>query len=257
MLSLAIAHLKGGVGKTTTTLSVGIELAALGRRVLLIDLDQQSSLTMAIGQDPLSLPQSMYDLMLDPTIGTESIRVTTPYGVDLLPATQALGTIELKLAAKYGRERILKRSLAPLVGQYDVVLFDTPPSLGLLTINALVAADEVLIPLQTHPMALAAIEHVQSAIDQLIMDGVHPTLRIGGIVFTMVTHTTASKWVEDEARQRYAELLFATSIPQSTRLVEAPAAGEPIAVYAPKSEPALAYRALAKEIVERYASRLS
>ncbi|WP_129631074.1 ParA family protein [Candidatus Oscillochloris fontis] len=251
MTILAIAMQKGGVGKTTTTLSLGVELGRLGRRVLLVDMDAQSNLTQAVGIDPLTLTQTVYDLLLEPSREIGQVVLTTAYGVDLIPATLGLARAEMVLAGHVGRELLLRRALSGLVEAYDYILIDSPPSLGLLTLNALAAADAVLVPLQSHVFALNAMAHLEETIR--LIQQFHPRLHIGGIVMTMVDRRTSVNMAVDQAaRQEYGELVYQTVIPFHVKLVEAPAVGQPIQRYAPGSSSAVAYAQLTQEVIARH-----
>ena len=243
---------KGGVGKTTTTLNVGVELAQQGAKVLLIDIDPQANLTSGLGQDPASLKYSIYEVLLNSSKGVEFATVSTPAGVDLVPSTLALAGAELELAGKIGREFFLREALAAATSYYDYILIDPPPSLGLFTVNALAAATSVIVPLQAQAYALQALPQLEATIG--LVKKLNPGLRIGGLVVTMHDKRTAlSPAVERQAREQYGELVFNTTIPLTTRLAEAPAAGEPISKYAPDSAGAHAYEALAQEVKKRYA----
>jgi chromosome partitioning protein len=238
------------VGKTTTTLAVGVELAALGRRVLLVDLDPQSNLTQAIGYDPSTLARSIYDVLLNPEAGVTAATLQTSYGVDLVPATLSLAGAELMLSNRIGRELILRTALAGVRDAYDSILIDTAPSLALLTVNALAAADAVIVPLQAHALALKAMGQLEEIIR--LVRQLNPTLGLGGLVLTMYDRRTLlSQAVEDQARQRYGDLVYQTTIPLTVKLAEAPAAGQPIGAYAPDSSAARAYRDLVHEMVAR------
>lgn len=250
---IATAMQKGGVGKTTTTLALGAELARGGAKVLLIDLDPQSSLTEGLGINPNTLTRSIYDVLLSTDGEPGASTIATAYGVDLIPANLALAGAELTFAGRFGRELLLRTALLPLRERYDYILIDSPPSLGLFTINALVAADVLLVPLQAHVYALNAMEQLESTI--ALARQMNSRLRIGGILVTMVDkRTTVNGVIERAARSRYGDLVFQTAIPLNTTIVEAPAAGQPITVYAPQSAGALAYRALADEVRNRWAS---
>ena len=249
---LAVAMQKGGVGKSTTTLNLGVALAARGARVLLVDIDPQANLTQGLGVDPAALEYSIYEVLLNPEHGTAFATLTTGAGVALIPSTLALAGAELELAGKIGRELLLRKALDGTREHYDYILIDSPPSLGVFTLNALAAADGVLVPLQTHAYALKALPQLEATI--ALVRELTPGLAIGGIVCTFVDRrTTLSRAVEQQLRARYGELVLATSIPVSTRLAEAPAAGEPISTYAPSSAGADAYAALAQEVEARYA----
>ena len=251
MTVLAIAMQKGGVGKTTTTLSVGVELARLGAQVLLVDLDPQANLTQGLGYDPTRLEHSVYDVLLNPTRDPAFATLTTTHGVDFIPATLALAAAELTLAGRFGRELLLRTALTTARNAYDYILIDPPPSLGLFTVNALTAADAVLVPLQAHVFALKAMPQLEETIG--IVQQLNPMLAIGGIVVTMVDkRTSVNTVVEDAARQQYGELVFQTTIPFNIKLVESPASGLPISEYAADSSGARAYHDLAQEVAQRY-----
>ena len=248
----ALAMQKGGVGKTTTTLNLGVGLVRRGARVLLIDLDPQANLTLGLGIDPRAFEYSSYELLLNPRRGTAFAILTASAGVDLVPATLALAGAEQELAGVKGRELLLRRALLDAHKRYDYILIDSPPSLGLFTLNALIAADAVIVPLQAHVFALRSMPHLEAAI--ALAHRVHAQLAIGGIVCTFVDRrTNLSQVVEEQIRARYGKLVFETVIPTNTRLAEAPAAGEPISSYAPASPGALAYARLAYEVEDRFA----
>ncbi|KPV53260.1 sporulation initiation inhibitor Soj [Kouleothrix aurantiaca] len=248
---IATAMQKGGVGKTTTTLALGSELARSGARVLLIDLDPQGSLTEGLGIDPNHITQSVYEMLLHPDHAPGFATIETAYGADLIPATLALAGAELAFAGRFGRELLLRTALIPLRSQYDYILIDSPPSLGLFTINALVAADTLLVPLQAHVYALNAMGQLEQTITMARQ--LNPVLAIGGIVMTMIDkRTSVNAVIEAAARERYRDLVFAATIPLNTKIVEAPAAGQPITVYARESAGAHAYRALAEEVRKRW-----
>lgn len=248
---LAVCLQKGGVGKSTTALALGAELAALGARVLLVDMDPEADLTQSAGFDPLAVPVSMFDVMQRPADMHRAI-VSTTYGFDLAPSTLALASIELVLASRIGRELVLRNALTPHQHRYDFIIVDTQPTLSLLTINGMVAANDIIVPLQAQVLALRALPHLEETV-QLVRQ-LNPLLRIGGIVLTMTDRTSLSQAVEAEARERYQDLVFPTTIPRSTRVAEAPAAGQPIGQYAADSVAAKAYRVLARELLERYAT---
>lgn len=251
MTVLAVAMQKGGVGKTTTTLSLGVELARMGRRVLLVDMDAQSNLTQGLGLNPVSLTRSVYDVLMDPAHGIAAAVQRSDYGVDLVPATLGLARAELVLAGHVGRELLLRRALSAARADYDDILIDSPPSLGLLTLNALAAADTVMVPLQAHVFALSAMIHLEETV--ALVQQLHPTLQIGGIVLTMVDRrTSVNTAIEQAAREQYGDLVFRTVIPVNVKLVEAPASGQPIQHYAPGSSSAHAYEQLAQEVRARY-----
>lgn len=246
---VAVSMQKGGVGKTTTTLALGSELARSGARVLLIDLDPQASLTEGIGVALAPNDGTIYEAMIEPA-NAELVTIRTEYGVDLIPATLALAGAELSFAGRFGRELLLRQALSPLRSQYDYILIDSPPGLGIFTVNALVAADALLIPLQAHVFAMDQMQQMESTITMIRQ--MNPSLAIGGIVMTMVGRTNINAAIESAARARYGDLVFDITIPHSVKIIEAPAAGQPITVYAPESAGAQAYRALAEEVRDRW-----
>lgn len=249
---IATAMQKGGVGKTTTTLALGSELARSGARVLIVDTDPQGSATSGSGIALDDSATTVYEVLIAPELA-DSATVTTDHGYDLIPATLALAGAELSLAGRIGRELLLRAALAPLRRQYDYILIDSPPSLGLFTVNALAAADTVLVPLQAHVFALQAMSQLEQTIT--LIRQLNPQLRIGGILLTMIDRrTSVNALIESEARQRYGDLVFTSTIPLSVKMVEAPAAGQPITSYAVDSAGAHAYRALAIEVRERWQS---
>lgn len=248
---LALAMQKGGVGKTTTTLSLGVVLAERGHRVLLIDLDPQANLTQGLGIDPATLEYSVYEVLLNPERGTAFATLTTDAGVDLIPSALALAGAELELAGKVGRELLLRKALRTTRTTYDYILIDPPPSLGIFSLNALAAADAVVVPLQLHAYALKAMPQLEATID--LVKEIHPTLAIGGIACTLGDRrTNLSQQIEQQVRQQYGSLVFETVIPINVKLAEAPTVGTPISRYAPNSAGAQAYAALASELEARY-----
>jgi chromosome partitioning protein len=250
-LVFALAMQKGGVGKTTTTLSLGTVLAERGRRVLLIDLDPQANLTQGLNVDPSQLEYSVYEVLLNPERGAAFAITSTEAGVDLIPSSLDLAGAELELAGKVGRELLLRKALREIRGQYDFILIDPPPSLGIFSLNALAACDHVLVPMQLHAYALKAMPQLEQTVE--LVREIHPALTIGGIVCTLADRrTNLSAQIEQQVRQRYGDLVFTTVIPMNVKLAEAPTAGIPINRYAPASAGALAYAALAAELEVRY-----
>jgi chromosome partitioning protein len=249
----ALAMQKGGVGKTTTTLSLGTLLAERGRRVLLIDLDPQANLTQGLGVDPTTLEYSVYEVLLNPERGADFAAVTTASGVDLIPSALELAGAELELAGKVGRELLLRKALRQTRERYDYILIDPPPSLGIFSLNALAAADAVLVPMQLHAYALQAMPQLEQTIE--LVREIHPSLAIGGIICTLADRrTNLSGQIEQQVRERYGALVFETVIPINVKLAEAPSSGTPISTYAPQSAGALAYAALAAELETRFNS---
>jgi chromosome partitioning protein len=248
----ALANQKGGVGKTTTAVNIGAYLAAAGQRVLLVDVDPQANATSHLGVDRQSLARSTYDVLLDGVPADQAIVLSKQVRLDLLPSTTSLAGAEIELVGSMARERRLTRALEPVSDRYDYVLLDCPPSLGLLTVNALTAAcDGVLIPVQCEYLALEGLGHLLKTI-YLVRDNLNPRLVIAGVVLTMFdARTNLAKQVVDEVRHYFPAYVFETIIPRTVRLSEAPSYGETILSYAPDSVGALAYHALAQELMER------
>ncbi len=249
---LAAAMQKGGVGKSTTVVNLGVALKERGARVLVVDIDPQANATQGLGVDPAELDYSIYEVLLNPERGAGFATVATAAGVDLVPSTLALAGAELELAGKVGRELLLRKALKATPTAYDYILIDPPPSLGLFTLNALAAAEAVIVPFQVHVYSFKAMPQLQATI-ALVRD-LNPGLEIGGIVCTLSDRrTNLSQVVERQIRDQYGDLVFGTVIPVNVKLAEAPAAGEPITTYAPDSAGAAAYAALAAEVEARYA----
>lgn len=249
---VALANQKGGVGKTTTTINLGAALAELDQRVLLVDFDPQGGCALGLGIEPGGLDLSVYDALLDRNCEVEDVICKTQVpGLDLLPSNIDLAAAELMLVQEVAREQSLMRVLAPLRGRYDFILIDCPPSLGLLTINALTAADGVIVPLETEYYALRGMALLMDSIEK-IRERLNPRLHIDGIVATMVdTRTLHSKEVLERVKDAFGGRVFDTPIRKTVRFAEAPVAGEPILTYAPSSTGATAYRKLAQEVMAR------
>jgi chromosome partitioning protein len=249
----ALANQKGGVGKTTTAVNLGAYLAAAGNRVLVVDVDPQANATSSLGIKRRSLARSTYEVLLDGVVADQAVLPTEQTGLELLPATPGLAGAEVELVSVSGREHRLSQVLESVVGSYDYVFVDCPPSLGLLTINALVAArDGVLIPVQCEYLALEGLGQLLKTI-YMVRDRLNPRLVIAGVVLTMFdARTNLAKQVVDEVRRFFPAYVFRTVIPRTVRLGEAPSYGETILSYAPGSAGAVAYEALAREFMERY-----
>jgi chromosome partitioning protein len=248
----ALANQKGGVGKTTTAVNLGAYLAAAGKRVLLVDMDPQANATSHLGVDRQSLAQSMYSVLLNEVPAEQAIVLTSQVHLDLLPSTTGLAGAEIELVGLMAREHRLERALEPVVERYDYLFLDCPPSLGLLTVNALTAArDGVVIPVQCEYLALEGLGQLLKTI-YMVRDNLNPSLRIAGVVMTMFdVRTNLSKQVADEVRRFFPAFVFRTIIPRNVRLGEAPSYGETILNYAPETPGAMAYQALAAELMER------
>lgn len=249
---VAIANQKGGVGKTTSAVSLGTALARRGLRVLLVDLDPQANASTGLGVPAAELHKTVYDAVvgMEPLAGV--VLSTGIDGLRIAPANIHLAAAELELVVVLSREMRLAKALAACDERFDAVLIDCPPSLGLLTVNALAAADEVLIPVQCEYYALEGLGQLMQNVD-LIRKSVNPRLTVGGVLLTMFdSRTRLSKDVVAQVRDYFGDLAYKTVVPRSIRLSEAPSYGEPIEVYAGMSSGAIAYRYAAGEFLKRH-----
>jgi chromosome partitioning protein len=250
-LVVCVANQKGGVGKTTTTVSLAASLAQFGARVLVVDLDPQGNASTGLGVRIDEGEPSTYGVLVDGMPAAEAIRETEHPQLHLLPASLDLAGAEVELVPAFSRELRLRRALDAVKQQHDVVLVDCPPSLGLLTINALVASDEVLVPIQCEYYALEGLSQLLRTIE-LVTDSLNEQLELGGVVLTMYDgRTNLAQQVVDDVRAYFGERAYDTVIPRSVRLSEAPSYGQPITSFDPSSRGARAYGRLAREAIVR------
>jgi chromosome partitioning protein len=248
---ICIANQKGGVGKTTTTVNLAASLAAAERRTLLIDMDPQANATSGVGIDKSVLQESIYDTLINSVEPAGLVMKTELPGLDILPATTDLAGAELELVAEIGRELRLKQALATISSNYAYCIIDCPPSLNLLTINAMTAADSVLIPLQCEFYAMEGLSAILNTI-KLVQRGLNPKLSIEGILLTMFdARNNLSRQVSEEIKTHFSREIFTSVIPRNVRLSEAPSHGKPIILYDITSRGAISYMELAKEIIQR------
>lgn len=251
MLVMAVANQKGGVGKTTCCVNLSAEMGKLGVRALVVDADPQGNSSSGLGIDRSTLESSVYDVLVGDTPAAEAVRQTSWENVFLLPATLDLAGAEVELAGAMSRESRLRRKLSGLEG-YDIVLIDCPPSLGLLTVNALVASDGILVPVQCEYFALEGLGQLLKTMD-LVRSYLRADLSLSGLVMTMFdSRTRLSREVVDEVRRQFGDLVLDTVIPRNVKLSEAPSHGRPIGYYDPASSGAEAFRDLAQEVTRRW-----
>jgi len=249
---LALCNQKGGVGKTTTAINLGAALAEQGRRVLLVDFDPQGALSAGLGFAPHEIDATVYNLLLERTVTFDEVVLKTNVdGLDLLPSNIDLSAAEVQLVGEVAREQALTRVLTPVRGDYDLILIDCQPSLGLLTVNALTAADGVIVPLECEYFSLRGVALLNNTIET-VRDRLNPRLELFGILATMYdARTTHGRQVMARVVGAFSDRVFDTVISRTVKFPETTAAGEPILSYAPGSPGAVAYRNLAKEVLAR------
>ena len=245
---IAIANQKGGVGKTTTSVNLGASLAELGYRVLVVDLDPQGNATTGLGINARNLQSSVYDVIMTNAAIEDCVEPTSLKNLFVAPATIDLAGAEIELVPAFSRELKLRRALEEVRDEYDYVLIDCPPSLGLLTVNGLAAADDVIVPIQCEYYALEGLSQLIRNVT-LVRTNLNPKLDVRGIVLTMYdARTKLADQVEQEVREHFGRRVYQTVVPRTVRLSEAPSFGQPIIVFDSTSRGAVAYRELAKEV---------
>lgn len=246
---IAIANQKGGVGKTTTSVNLGASMATLGKRVLLVDIDPQGNTTSGVGVNKADVENCIYDILINEVNPQETIQETRIEGLHIIPATIQLAGAEIELVSTISRELKLKKALNVVKANYDYIIIDCPPSLGILTINSLTAADSVIIPIQCEYYALEGLSQLLNTV-RLVQKNLNPHLKIEGVLLTMLdARTNLGIQVIEEVKKYFQEKVYRTIIPRNVRLSEAPSHGQSIITYDSRSKGAEVYLELAKEVI--------
>lgn len=246
---IAIANQKGGVGKTTTSVNLGASMATLGKRVLLVDIDPQGNTTSGVGVNKADVENCIYDILINEVNPQETIQETRIEGLHIIPATIQLAGAEIELVSTISRELKLKKALNAVKVNYDYIIIDCPPSLGILTINSLTAADSVIIPIQCEYYALEGLSQLLNTV-RLVQKNLNPHLKIEGVLLTMLdARTNLGIQVIEEVKKYFQEKVYRTIIPRNVRLSEAPSHGQSIITYDSRSKGAEVYLELAKEVI--------
>jgi chromosome partitioning protein len=250
---VAICNQKGGVGKTTSTINLGAALAEYGRRVLLVDMDPQGALSAGLGVPHYELEKTIHNVLVEPRVSIDDVLISTRIKhMDLVPSNIDLSAAEIQLVNEVGREQTLGRALHPVLDRYDYVLIDCQPSLGLLTVNGLACSDGVVIPTECEYFSLRGLALLTDTVDK-VRDRLNPKLEISGILLTRYDpRTVNAREVMARVVERFGDLVFDTVITRTVRFPETSVAGEPITTWAPRSQGAIAYRALAREFIDRF-----
>lgn len=248
---ICFSNQKGGVGKTTTAINLAAYVAKEGRRVLLVDFDPQGNATSGYGIEKNQLKTTCYDVLMGDAVATQAILPTVIDNLSILPSNIDLAGAETDLVNMPSRESALKRALSAIKNDYDYIFIDCPPSLGLLTLNALVSSDSVIIPIQSEFFALEGLSQLMYTI-KIVRQRLNPTLSVNGVILTMYdTRTVMSKQVTEEIYKYFSDKIYTVPVPRNIKLVESPSFGVPIMVHAPNSSGAVAYEALAKQFLKR------